>query len=138
MKTIVNNKTQLQTQNLFSKEFALKRVIVTEIEYDNGTTGEMMSFFKDETDFELIVSGLEHGLIRQHNVSSAKFTVCSFDNGVLEPWAFYENKRFTIDEKMKATNGAYFFYLKRKEKDLVGKAIEALVIENSIIHSKAS
>jgi hypothetical protein len=138
MKTIVNNKTQLQTQNVFSKDFALNRAIVTEIEYDNGKTGELMSFFKEETDFEVIVSGLQQGLARQSNVSSVKFTVCSFSNGVFDPYIFYGKKQFTIDEKMKATNGAYFFHLKRKAKNDLGKAIEELVLENNILHNKAS
>lgn len=130
MKTISNTKAELQGKT-FSMEITLKRVVIAELEYDNGTTSELMTFFNAENDFELIVSGLESGFVRQDNVTAVKFTVCSVNNGVLEPFAFYERKEFGYDEKIKATNGSHFFYLKRKGANKLNRIMK----ENNIQHN---
>jgi hypothetical protein len=133
MKNQVTNQTEIETAQ-FTKVFTLKRALVAEIEYDNGTTGESVTFINNDTDEELIVSGIREGLKRQHNVSAVKFTVCSFVDGILKPYMFYGKDTFTTDEKIEATNGGYVYYLKRKHADELNNFMK----ENNISHNHKS
>jgi hypothetical protein len=98
-----------------AKEFNFKITAIAEVEYDNGTTGELMTFFNKDIDFEEITSGIIEGLKRQHNVLAVKLTVCHIINGILKPWAYYPKQVFDYEGKMNATNGGYFYYLKHKK-----------------------
>ncbi|SHG32899.1 hypothetical protein [Flavobacterium johnsoniae] len=110
----INKVSDFNLQNT-SKEFTFKMSAIAEVEYDNGTSGELMSFFNKDIGFEEITSGIIEGLKRQHNVTAVKLTICDIINGVLKPWAHCQKVVFDYEEKMRATNGGYFYYLKHKK-----------------------
>lgn len=112
---LIINKISAFNPKRANKEFNFKIAVVAEVEYDNGTTGELLSFFNKDIDFEEITSGITEGLKRQHNVLSVKITVCQIINGILKPWAYHQKEIFDYEQKMKATDGGYFFYLKHKK-----------------------
>lgn len=117
-RTDVLNSNKVSDFNLQNtgKEFSFKISAIAEVEYDDGSTGELMTFFNKDIGFEEITSGIIEGLKRQHNVSAVKITICDIINGALKPWAYYQKEIFDYEEKMKATDGGYFYYLKHKRK----------------------
>ena len=132
MKNKVINQTELQAQ--FNKPFELKRAVVAEIEYDNNTTGESITFINKDTSEELTVFGLREALKHQDTVVSVKFTVCSFVDGVLKPYMFYERDFFSVEEKIEVTNGSHFYYLKSRERNLRNEFMK----QNGIKHDHRS
>lgn len=139
MKTNSENKTEVQdklnnsieVQTTFNNSMVFTTAIVAEVEYDNGTTGQHITFYNKDTNFENTVIGLKEGCKRQDNVTAVKFTVCSVTKGFLNPILFYDNYVFTTEEKITATNGSHFYYRKKRDRENVKQAIKDLLIENN-------
>lgn len=137
MKTELQNQTGLEIKgndNLNQNHKALQRAVMAEIEYDNGTSGEIINFFNNDVDFELIVQGMIFALRKQDNVKAVTLTVCCVENEILQPWAKYQRKEFSYDEKVEATNGSHIFYHKSK----VRAELQKIMKENNISHDHRS
>lgn len=111
METILENQIELENNIRTQKP---NRIVIAEIEYDNDTTGEIQTAINEEIDFEIIVSSLSNGLMRQHNISSVKFSVCEVLNGVVTPFISYDRRYYNFNERIEATNKGYLYYLKNR------------------------
>ncbi|WP_417940358.1 hypothetical protein [Flavobacterium sp. RS13.1] len=114
--TAVKTQTHLPSQQQFETAFSFKCVVVSELEYDNNTTGQTMTLFNNLTDYETMIIGLDKGFVLQHEVVSVKHTICKMENGTVKPFIFYDRKIFSDQEKITETNGGYAYYLKHKKR----------------------
>jgi len=127
MKTVVKNQNAVQNRqavqnqneisSIFENSLSFKRVVVSELEYDDNTTGQTMTLYNEETDFEHIVQGLNEGYKSQSQIVSVKHTICEMAEGNVKPFIWYQRVYFSYEEKIIATRGSHFYYIKAKNKE---------------------